>query len=123
MVLNNSQSFKLSLFAIDLGLSGPDIGVVGLDQLGLLPELPPGECHDVKWDSDVGCDESLIVKVAVFFRVMDKHAKAASEGNQDAKEEGDAGADDPQRGLVWQSFLVHSLCTSGSDEENMGDQE
>lgn len=123
LVLDGRHSQIFGLFTVNFGLAGPDISVMGLDNLSLLPHLPPSKCHNVEGDSNIGSDEGLVVEIAVFCRVVDKHTEAASEDHQDTEEERNAGTNDPQRSFVGQCCLIDTLCTSGANEEDVSNQE
>ena len=121
LALDSRHSFILGFFTVNLSLAGPDIGVVRLDQLGLLPDLPARKGHDVQRDAEVRGDEGLVVEVAVLGVVVDEDAEAAREGDQHTEEEGHAGPDYAEWGFVGEGLLVDALCAARADEEDVGD--
>lgn len=113
---------KLGLLAINRCLAGPDVGIVRLDELGLLDELPREKGRDVHGDAQVRCDEGLVVKVAVL-GVVDEDVETARKGNEDAEEQSNIRPDHSHRSLVWDRRVGHALCFAGADEADMGDEE
>lgn len=121
-ILDGLARDELFLLAINRRLAGPDVGIVRLDKLGLLDELPGEKGSNVHRDSQVRCDEGLVVEVAVL-GVVNEDIETACEGNQDAEEQSDIRAADSQRSLVWDGRIGHPLCFAGADEADMGNEE
>lgn len=121
-ILNLLARDKLGLLTVNRCLAGPDVGIVRLDEFGLLDEFPGEKRSDVHRDSQVRCDEGLVVEVAVL-GVVDEDIEAARKGHQDTEEQSNVRADDPQGSLVWDRRIGNPLCVAGADEADVGDEE
>lgn len=115
-------SKELLLFPIDDILSSVEVALLRCHHLALSHELVTKDEHEVDWDTNVSGDESLVIKVAVGFWVLDERTVVLGESDEDAHEQSAVRAVDAKRGNVRHVLVLKTLGASGTDEEDVGDK-
>ena len=116
------NSLPVLLIAIKDVLAGEQIGLVGLNALGLLDELVSEQQNQVQRDTKVASDEVLVVKVAIAL-VVGEGSKVLGQGDQAAPEQGEVGAPDTEGCGVRELLGGDTLSLAGAAEVDVSDED
>lgn len=109
---------------IKRSLPGPDIRLMGLDELGPLEDLPEKVEAQVDGDADVRGDEVLHAPVRAAILVVREDREAVEDDDDDEKDKGDVGGVGLEAGFEDEvGVAVDVLGDEGFAEAQVGDED